>query len=584
MEGWVNKRFPSVKGAWRKRWCVFQEGAIITYTNETCQVTKGFTVIAPTMRIFAFHAIDLPDEVVAIRNERPYGFVVDRNPDGGKDRRLLLFEVSTELISQKWVRAIKSGVFKKGAATVPRPLRPPKPQRHLVLHMDVNKTIVLTDSVKGQLREEYVLSILLAECAWGFGNRLDPSVFDSGDMSGPLWKLVSPNPEESLAELRPDGAKTYFELLKDLLPGKDGKKKREAIASVFTEETSPGHPLRSVFHEITKVARQGIRQGGHGMCILPAFYRSLLLLQEQKRSFSVVFRSFGKDLPVLVQEFNAFCEGKHNIFPGARFDGTTDAPDLRVTHDCLGSWVRSDNDFYGMVWGALEIEEDLVAGLKEAKGGPPEEAVRNVVAKLNAQREAKNASDMFRETVGLTAVSAELQARTAKPCCLALRDYFPYWSANNQVGIFGKPLVVDLYDESRLDIFFDDNIIPAGLDSGIIDVRYGSKALQAPYSRQYYLVRAEALSALQDQHWFYNKIMEKEKCSEKRMKARVMFQQQCLKVSRARTQRLLQSYIKPDSQELKPWKTIDDDMRKMSLRKPQARAFEDKDLHVVAMR
>jgi hypothetical protein len=54
---------------------------------------------------------------------------------------------------------------------------------------------------------------------------------------------------------------------------------------------------------------------GKSVFIIPAFFELLLHLKATHRSFSLVFRTFGKELNEVVTEFNAFCEGRHPLYP-----------------------------------------------------------------------------------------------------------------------------------------------------------------------------------------------------------------------------------------------------------------------------
>ena len=50
--------------------------------------------------------------------------------------------------------------------------------------------------------------------------------------------------------------------------------------------------------------------------IFPGFLRTVLKLKKAKRDFKIVFRSMGRELPDAVDEFNAFCNGKHPAYNG----------------------------------------------------------------------------------------------------------------------------------------------------------------------------------------------------------------------------------------------------------------------------
>lgn len=52
---------------------------------------------------------------------------------------------------------------------------------------------------------------------------------------------------------------------------------------------------------------------------MPALFHFLVWLHKERNEdvrFSLQFRSFGSDLPVIATEFNAFCKGLHPLFPG----------------------------------------------------------------------------------------------------------------------------------------------------------------------------------------------------------------------------------------------------------------------------
>jgi hypothetical protein len=54
--------------------------------------------------------------------------------------------------------------------------------------------------------------------------------------------------------------------------------------------------------EILDDLKDNFVDGNH--YIMPGFFRMLMTLQKQKRNFTVIFRTFGEDLPKIVKEFN----------------------------------------------------------------------------------------------------------------------------------------------------------------------------------------------------------------------------------------------------------------------------------------
>lgn len=75
-----------------------------------------------------------------------------------------------------------------------------------------------------------------------------------------------------------------------------------------------------------------------------------MYLKKQKREFSVVFRTFGKDLDNVVWEFNKFCNGEHPCFNGrnntplVKFDGSKNSKDLRFKSDEQRATIYRDGE------------------------------------------------------------------------------------------------------------------------------------------------------------------------------------------------------------------------------------------------
>ena len=70
--------------------------------------------------------------------------------------------------------------------------------------------------------------------------------------------------------------------------------------------------------------------------LIPSFWRTLIYLKKQRREFSICFRTYGQDLPLVNWEFNQFCIGNHPCFSGRngtpliKFDGSKNTKDLRI--------------------------------------------------------------------------------------------------------------------------------------------------------------------------------------------------------------------------------------------------------------
>lgn len=70
--------------------------------------------------------------------------------------------------------------------------------------------------------------------------------------------------------------------------------------------------------------------------LIPSFFRLLMYMKKQKREFSIVFNTFGKEMDNVVYEFNKFCSGEHPCFNGrngtplVKFDGSKNQKDFRI--------------------------------------------------------------------------------------------------------------------------------------------------------------------------------------------------------------------------------------------------------------
>ncbi|CAK9014384.1 Hypothetical protein SCF082_LOCUS12308 [Durusdinium trenchii] len=221
-----------------------------------------------------------------------------------------------------------------------------------------------------------------------------------------------------------------------LFGGKDGK----YVWKKFTEPGEPGESLRPYYESMEMQLLAEGRMVGTGM-VIAAFFELVAELIKNGRSFSIVFRTFGSDLPAVQAEFNAFCAGQHPRYPDMRLDGSAQGkPDLRLVAENTGSWYRAADDL-SIVWGTTTLEEDTEDLL----------GVFDDFLKLPANQSLKFSR-------GWDAVLQDLHIKTSQPSVLALRDYFPYWQKGGQHGPYGKLLPVNPTDHRCHAVFFDDNV------------------------------------------------------------------------------------------------------------------------------
>ncbi|KAK9820202.1 hypothetical protein WJX72_007430 [[Myrmecia] bisecta] len=365
----------------------------------------------------------------------------------------------------------------------------------LVLHFDINKTIIMTDMAQ-DASTDHMINVLLSECAWG---RLE---------AGPRWEPVG-----RLATDRPANDpqlmsyRSYLDSF--LLPFVQGqgaeadaqntqiKNRRQHLKRQFTELGQPGEMFRGVFTRLKAALAQP-----EGCCscrlfasgerrILPSFFKLLMHLHDLDREFSIIFRSFGSDIADVVEEMNMFCTGQHPCYPQVRMDGSQSRTDLRMSiPESTGAFFRSTSKPDGSIL---------------CLGAPTEvmKARQLHAASLQAQPAPAQVMHDFKAMYEALMTRAKLGNRA-----LALRDYYQFWKSRNERSRAGKLLLLDRSDPDIIQIFFDDNI---GYGSAhIVDVRDVSTG--APIAFQdvngKHLMKCEPLNAILDVHYFVRAVHE----------------------------------------------------------------------------
>ncbi|XP_074498931.1 uncharacterized protein LOC141772149 [Sebastes fasciatus] len=201
------------------------------------------------------------------------------------------------------------------AETVPRGLLSSHQdqRKKLVLHVDLNNTILVSDTVTAQ-GPVAALEGFLSTATWG-------------QMSGQgKWEWLS----DSASLLPPcDGAVSYYSQF-GRTPG-------------FT--SAAGRRFRGILDEHLDLLRWPEGTKGDGELsvkgeggrlyhwILPSFFQLLKDLVEERRDFAIIFRTFGTDLPRVLRALSrALNEGAHPLFP--------DLPDLKLNLNMTPGKIR----------------------------------------------------------------------------------------------------------------------------------------------------------------------------------------------------------------------------------------------------
>jgi hypothetical protein len=398
---------------------------------------------------------------------------------------------------------------------------------HLVLNMDVNKTILMADVISGKSQSDCV-NQEIAAVAWGKAS-------EAGE-----WALVVEELSVELPAGHGNELTTYFDWIEMKYPGSDNKKFRQKLTSTFTESGQPGMMFADKARDLESKLK---RPDGSNMVLLPSFLELLAELKRRKRSFTVVFRTFGEDLEAVSQDLNHFCEGTHPMFPGVRMDGSDGQSDYRVRindPDRCGTYHRDDASGLSVVMGTTEQPGE------------------------GKHKQCKDKSIAFYGDfpgvsiiTGFEAVRDFMWAKCEKAGTLAMRDYHAYWKAKKQTAEGGKVFMFNpCLSLKQHEIFFDDNIRHE--DFYIIQPISISDASRKQWPinlLRSHICRAEPYLSITDRRYFIKEVERLEEGWRKRLRA-IRRCRQLLKRSAAiiRLARFRKSrQIQDESAQLRPY-------------------------------
>jgi hypothetical protein len=332
----------------------------------------------------------------------------------------------------------------------------------LIVHLDLNKTVVMSDPAAGA-DTRALLSSVLASAAWGVA-------------SGGSWALARAALRARPPPPAPAGAPliSYMSFVKSAHPfvraargaspaaraaaaarNSCAKKRQQALLAAFAcGAGAPGAAFAPLLESL--LARlavpppcaaacaasglRGLRDGAR--FLLPSYFRLLRWLRtEQRLPFLVVLRTFGSDLEAAVAEHNAWAAGEHPIESGG------DAA-LSIASGALAAVTRAGAD-------AGELRLHAAAGGGDASSGaaPVAVGVRAIYDLLMATLPI--ATPPAAAAAGEDAGGA---GRTRAPGRVAgWRDDWSSWFAHDERAYAGKLLPLEPADDC-LQVFLDDNV------------------------------------------------------------------------------------------------------------------------------
>ncbi|KAL4174898.1 hypothetical protein KRP22_006827 [Phytophthora ramorum] len=398
-------------------------------------------------------------------------------------------------------------------------------RRSMVLHFDLNRTVLMSDAAGGRTMENTV-DYLLSECSWGYVNPQRPSewicVSDASSIEPPIAATDKSNELISYKQFV-DDAHPYQSLAtaqgsnidQVKAVNKTAKKKRTALQSAFTGgENAPGRRVRGSFDEVMHklhfpagTQREAAKQLAATMpksrlqeawsdgkyYLLPSFLQFLSYLASPEVTqkgveVKLVFRTFGDDIVEVARELEFLVDGRHPV-------GLPALPEqfrLNLEPDArrVGTFYRDGFDAEGTAL-AVGTLTKVPFSSKLAEEG------------ANAPTDFYAASDPNVQVIrGFRPIQETLQSMLQGASTLALRDYWEWWSAHAEDGQYGKLLLVNEDEDDNISVFFDDHI--EAHHAHIVDVRDIRSGSPVDFDKSLgkYLQRVEPFAAITDPNYF----------------------------------------------------------------------------------
>jgi hypothetical protein len=370
-------------------------------------------------------------------------------------------------------------------------------RKHLILHMDINKTIIQVDQAGGRSLED-VLNSNVAATVYG--------TVDSKDgtwkaLFGPFDKSAIP-PSSATDEIltydayidrlhcEPQGMQELPRKEKDTVWKSISNLRRQATGK-FTHTGEPG----AAYAPLVELQRQHLQHDDGYYHIIPSFFKLINTLSELDMSFTLIFRTFGSDLDSVLREWKTFIQGEHVCKPSGPI---LQKMREKYTEPLCGSVYRHKDEMYICYGPQASLSSRLSAEFDEADSFRILEHLKHVRGCTAASK--TSFAELKDHLVEYFAQSNNVGG---------LVDYYPNWAQGAERRTGGKVFPLSLKDESNYYVFFDDNIF-IGDERSIVDVREadGAESIMDPEVEKRYCVQVNAFKAIVNDNYFIDKLSE----------------------------------------------------------------------------
>ncbi|KAM9324402.1 uncharacterized protein PAF06_000438 [Gastrophryne carolinensis] len=310
-------------------------------------------------------------------------------------------------------------------------------RRRIVLHLDLNNTILVSDAATGQ-----------GPCA-ALNSYLSTVVWGRMSTTG-KWEWISDYPSVNPPS---EEAVNYYSQF-----GRSGNLSDTKIGQHFKKVFTRHMNLLEWEGEANTMFTQSGEDGKLYNWILPSFFHLLDSLYQQGRQFCIILRTFGTDLPRVLQSIQAAFAGKHPQFPQLQ--------QVPLSVDLTQGRIR-----------CFKRKTILTHGSN----------------RVSSRDKERNIYDYFTAMSGIG----------------GFQDHFNWWARNSFRSSGGKPFWIDPYDDDNLHIIIDDNVWPHEQDMIVncrvlLDKQKGKDSRRAPASELYDIcvVRNDLFKAIAEKDYF----------------------------------------------------------------------------------
>ena len=300
------------------------------------------------------------------------------------------------------------------SATAPSVFQRP----HLVLHFDINETLLVGDEAGGDSKED-CLNKILAKSAFVRCPREqqdEPNGMESFEPTH--WWNGQPIVNDATDNISPPDLYTNWEWPPDCCPYYRTAFKK--YSKTFTQHH--GSVYQPIYESIRDIMAP--RNDAFSL-IIPSFFHTLQQLSQSYGSnWTLVLRTMGTDLANIADAIAQFAQGKHPDYPAFA--------DERLAKSRLlkGRWVLDDRGTKG-----CSPDDDIVSGPFTYQLQDGETTI------------AKGDTEVLRVL------------HDPEYAVYGIQDDYPHWSRHNNEPWAGKPVWIPKSDDApRLHVLFDDNM------------------------------------------------------------------------------------------------------------------------------